>query len=336
MTPRGWLVVSVHDVAPPHRDRVRRILDALAKVGVGRRSLLVIPNFQGRWPLDRHEQFVADLRQWQDDGDEMVLHGYEHVSVGTPRGLSERLRHRWLTVNEGEFLSLGYRAARDRIERGLALVREARLDVRGFIAPAWLISDAALQATRDCGFEYTNSYFRFLDLARGRSCLAPSLVFGPGRLGEDLGMALQRPLSLVDVLPADRPRRAAPALHRRAAPVRADSRHDSPAADRPRADDLWGAAGASAGGPGRPDRRNRMRTRLAWTLVLGGLLAATVARRKTSRNTSPCARIHFAVTDHQGAFVTDLGPDDSPCLTTAGLRRSRASSGECTRRSASR
>ncbi len=62
-------------------------------------------------------------------------------------------------------------------------------------SPAWLISAAGLRAARDCGFEYTNSYLRFINLARDRSCFAPSLVFGPGNLNEDLGISLQRRLS---------------------------------------------------------------------------------------------------------------------------------------------
>jgi predicted deacetylase len=195
MSASKWLVVSVHDVAPPHWDRVRRMLDALEAVGVPRRSLLVIPNFQGQWRIDRHDTFCAGLRRLQVDGDEMVLHGYEHVGVGTPDGLVDRFKNRWFTQGEGEFLSLDYRGARDRIERGLELARRMSLDVQGFIAPAWLINAEGLRAARDCGFEYTNSYLRFADLAQGWSRFAPVLVFGPGNLNEDLGIGIQRRLS---------------------------------------------------------------------------------------------------------------------------------------------
>jgi uncharacterized protein len=195
MSATGRLVVSVHDVAPPQWDRVRRMLDALTAAGVSRRSLLVIPNFQGRWGLDDAPDFVAHLQRLQDDGDEMVLHGYEHVEVAAPRRFVDRVRNRWFTRHEGEFLALDYPAARDRLERGLAMARRARLDMRGFIAPAWLLSAAGLQAARDCGFEYTNSYFTFADLIQGRSHVAPSLVFGPGHLNEDVGIAVQERVS---------------------------------------------------------------------------------------------------------------------------------------------
>jgi predicted deacetylase len=192
---KGWLVVSVHDVAPPQWDQVQRTLGALAAIGVTRRSLLVIPNFQGRWPLEAQPRFVEALRRLQAQGDEMVLHGYEHVGVGTPSGPVDRFRNRWFTQHEGEFLSLDYAEARRRLELGLAQTRRAGLDTRGFVAPAWLASPASIRAMRDCGFEHTNSYWHVSDLTAGRTHRAPSLVFGPGHLNEDVGIAAQRLLS---------------------------------------------------------------------------------------------------------------------------------------------
>ncbi len=195
MSTAGRLVVSVHDVAPPHLDRVQRMLEALAGVGVSRRSLLVIPNFQGRWPIDRDEAFCAALRGFRSGGDEIVLHGYEHVGVGAPRGLAARFKNRWFTEDEGEFLSLDYPSARRRIEQGLEIVGRAELDVEGFVAPAWLINADGLRAARDCGLQYTNSYASLSDLPGQRSYVSPSLVFGPGHLNEDVGIAVQQRLS---------------------------------------------------------------------------------------------------------------------------------------------
>lgn len=194
MTTPPSIVVSIHDVTPPNWPRVRQTLDVLDSLGVRRRSLLVIPNFQGQWAIDKHESFCAELRRLRDAGDEIVLHGFEHRSVGSPVGLVDRFKNRWFTQGEGEFLSLNYRDARTRIEMGLALMRRAGLDVRGFVAPAWLINPAGLDAARACGLEYTNSYFRLVDLVDEQSHVCPSLVFGPGHLDEDIGISVQRRL----------------------------------------------------------------------------------------------------------------------------------------------
>ena len=185
------LTVSIHDVAPPHRDRVERLLDFLRSAGVARRSLLVIPNLRGESPIDRDPSFCDWLRHREEQGDEIVLHGYEHVGVGAPRTAVERFKNRWYTQGEGEFLALSYAEAFERIARGAAMFAAAGLHAIGFVAPAWLINDDGLRAARDRGFEYTNSYAGVMDLASSRNHLVPSLVFGPGNLNEDLGITLQ-------------------------------------------------------------------------------------------------------------------------------------------------
>lgn len=185
------LVVSVHDVAPPQWGQVRAMLDRLAAVGVRRRSLLVVPNFHGHSPIDEREDFCGWLCERQRDGDEIVLHGFEHLEVCPPRGVTARFKNRWFTQGEGEFLSLDYARARARIERGLAMMGQAGLDVQGFVAPAWLINRHGVKAAGDCGLQYTNSYLTFSDLRNGWTRFAPSLVFGPGHLNEDVGIRLQ-------------------------------------------------------------------------------------------------------------------------------------------------
>jgi hypothetical protein len=185
------LTVSIHDVAPSTRGRTERLLDALASVGVTRRSLLVIPNLRGETPIDRDASFCEWLHHREQQGDEILLHGYEHVAVGAPRTFVERLKNRWYTQDEGEFLALDYAEASARIARGAAMLAGARLHATGFVAPSWLINADALRAVRDQGFEYTNSYLGVLDLANSRNHIVPSLVFGPGNLNEDLGIALQ-------------------------------------------------------------------------------------------------------------------------------------------------
>ena len=83
------------------------------------------------------------------------------------------------------------------VDRVHDIVQRAGFTCNGWVAPAWLINPEALRAVRDLGFRYTNSYFRVTDLTRDSSTIAPSLVFGPGRLNEDIGLAAQAALSRV-------------------------------------------------------------------------------------------------------------------------------------------
>ncbi|MGH9885848.1 MAG: DUF2334 domain-containing protein, partial [bacterium] len=63
---------------------------------------------------------------------------------------TDELRALGRTNYEAEFLTLDYGAARDRIERGLRLLRGCGLSPVGFVPPAWL-------ARRECGVAVSDS-----------------------------------------------------------------------------------------------------------------------------------------------------------------------------------
>lgn len=195
MTRSRYLVVSIHDVAPAYWSQTKAIVEHLDGIGVKRQSLLVIPNFRGREPISENLPFLDWLRERRHQGDEILLHGYEHVGVGTPVTIMEKIRARWQTQGEGEFLTLTYNEASRRIKLGMKMLGDASIEATGFVAPAWMINPDGLRAATDLGFQYTNNYFNVQDLTTRRSFIVPSLVFGPGALNEDLGIALQTMLS---------------------------------------------------------------------------------------------------------------------------------------------
>ena len=110
------LLVSVHDVTPAHERRIRRVFDMLAEFGVRRYALLVVPNWHGAWPLDRHPEFAEELRRRQAAGAEIFLHGLRHDEVGLKRSLVQQIRAAGRTAREGEFLSLSPPDAAQRID----------------------------------------------------------------------------------------------------------------------------------------------------------------------------------------------------------------------------
>lgn len=118
---------------------------------VGRRlAMLVVPNHWGDSPIVRGSPFAARLRSWADMGVEMFLHGFFHRDDGQHRGTTNQLRARFMTAKEGEFLGLSHKEAASRIEEGRALVEDViGRPIDGFVAPAWLYGEGALEALHE-------------------------------------------------------------------------------------------------------------------------------------------------------------------------------------------
>lgn len=171
------LCVSIHDVAPRTYDSCRKIADAVRGIDPALPlTLLVVPCYHGdsETPVD----YAGWIAQRLARGDELALHGYTHRDESPPpRSLTGRVRRRMYTAAEGEFSALTREEARERIDRGRRWFAERGWPVRGFVAPAWLVSAGTWDALRDCGFLYTTTLGRFHVLENGRSLRAPSLVY---------------------------------------------------------------------------------------------------------------------------------------------------------------
>jgi predicted deacetylase len=114
-------------------------------------GLLVVPDWHGRARIEDAAPFVAWVRDRAADGAEIFLHGERHDEAGLPRQWRDEIRAFGRTNREGEFLTLGYTPARDRIDRGLERLRTLGLDPIGFVPPAWLCTRATHDAARDAG-----------------------------------------------------------------------------------------------------------------------------------------------------------------------------------------
>jgi uncharacterized protein len=152
------LVVSLHDVAPVTLAASSCILRELAQLGVQKTSLLIIPDFHGRAPIQEASAFRGWLSQQAEAGHEPVLHGYYHARPAKKR---ENVMSRFITsvytAGEGEFYDLEYEEAARRLAWGRAALDFLGRPITGFIAPAWLLGQAARKAVVDSGFHYTTS-----------------------------------------------------------------------------------------------------------------------------------------------------------------------------------
>lgn len=176
--PARSLAVSIHDVSPRTRPAVETMLADLGSVGVEFTSLLVIPDHHRRGRIDSDPAFLAWLRGAEAAGHEVVLHGFYHLRDPRPgTGWRQRLVTEHYTAGEGEFYDIDYDEARRRMRAGREMLVQAGCDVRGFIAPAWLLGDDAERAARDDGFAYTTRLGGVLDLRSGAWTASQSLVY---------------------------------------------------------------------------------------------------------------------------------------------------------------
>lgn len=166
--------LSIHDVSPLTRRTVETMLGDLRAAGAGVVSLLVVPDHHRKAPVDRDRDFLDWLHRLEAEGHEVVLHGFYHLRA--PRGsFATRLVTEHYTAGEGEFYDLDYAEARRRMGRGREML--PGFDLKGFIAPAWLLGAEACRAAHDEGFTYTTRLGDVLELGSGKRTASQSLVY---------------------------------------------------------------------------------------------------------------------------------------------------------------
>jgi predicted deacetylase len=172
------MVVSIHDVSPITRVQTEEILRELRAAGIGRCSLLVVPNHHHRGHFLDDAGFCDWLHTRVNQGDEAVIHGYFHERTPRPgENTADRLLTRFYTAGEGEFYDIGEKDALELVGRARSEFASIGLEPAGFIAPAWLLSSAAENALRTLGLGYTTRLGTVSDLRDGRVIKSQSLVW---------------------------------------------------------------------------------------------------------------------------------------------------------------
>lgn len=130
------LVIALHDVAPSTIGATCRWRTIVAGLTGGPVSLLVVPRYQGRdsW---RSGPAPRALRASAEAGDEVVLHGYTHLSVAGRDGR--------------ELVDRPPRAIAALLREGLAELDLAGVPADGFIAPSYAHPAATDDACRAAG-----------------------------------------------------------------------------------------------------------------------------------------------------------------------------------------
>ena len=155
------LLASIHDVGPGFAGQVEALAALYARhLGAAHFAMLVVPDHWGEHPLRAGTPFAARLREWAEAGVEMFAHGWFHKDLAEHRGAAA-LKARHMTAGEGEFLGLGRAEAARRMDDGRKLIEDITgRPVAGFVAPAWLYGDGALEALQDSGFALAEDHMR--------------------------------------------------------------------------------------------------------------------------------------------------------------------------------
>ncbi len=160
------LLASIHDVGPKFESHIDQLVGLLERrVGAANFAMLVVPDHWDEAPLSASPAFQAKLRRWADGGVEMFLHGWRHRDDAAVRGFAQK----HMTAGEGEFSALSGAEAGIRIAEGRKIVEDAiGRPVAGFIAPAWLYSQGAIDAVRDAGFALAEDHLKVWQPVSGR------------------------------------------------------------------------------------------------------------------------------------------------------------------------
>jgi predicted deacetylase len=192
--------VSIHDVSPAFDVEIGEALAMCEAVGA-RAALLVVPDFHGKWPLDRYPAFAARLRDLQAAGHEIHLHGYYHLAgvgedhgEGKPGKLARMFAQRVVSAGEAEFSDVSRAEAIARLDAGERMLEGVGLRIDGFVAPAWSMPPWLLPMLGARGIRYCEDRARVYDPVRWPSAAASrvSLVLNfasrtPARLWSSVG-----------------------------------------------------------------------------------------------------------------------------------------------------
>jgi predicted deacetylase len=163
--------VTVHDVAPATQARCQELIARLERIAPMALTLLVVPYYQGRPSNAAFERWLGERLQ---RGDELALHGLTHCDDGAPpEGWLDHAKRRWYTAGEGEFAALDIADATRRLNAGRRWFASRRWPLRGFVAPAWLLGDAAWRALHNQPCRYTCTRTALHVLPHGAMGAAP-------------------------------------------------------------------------------------------------------------------------------------------------------------------
>lgn len=154
--------ISIHDVMPDTLAATTDILKLLKEKGAGPVQLLVVPGLD--WP----DEGLAQLRLWQDEGHELVGHGWVH-KASQIRGVKHRLHSLLISRDVAEHLSLDESGVINLLsECHEWFVQKGLRPPTFYVPPAWALGKIARHSLSGLPFTQIETLGGVLDCQTGR------------------------------------------------------------------------------------------------------------------------------------------------------------------------
>lgn len=205
------LLLSLHDVAPFHFERLKKAEALFEELAVEKVTYLLIPRYHGKDLSSGSPEFVAWCRQARPFSVQWHLHGYNHLEIfdtplpeasrvsgkmpGLGESLGDRLKRKYMTAGEGEFLFLSPEAMLEKLEAGRRVFSSCLGgEPGGFVAPAWLFNSGLRKALKEQGIRYTEDHRSLYDLNTDRTLSSPVITWATRTVLRKYGSLLVCPL----------------------------------------------------------------------------------------------------------------------------------------------
>lgn len=178
------LIISFHDLSPECWKLCDRFITKLKSYGIDRISILLVPCWHGNSYFIDNPEFVEWLKMQVMNENDIILHGFYHIKSGIATGgLFHQILARFYTAGEGEFFQIEEAEAEQKLAKGLNLLEQIGIYVKGFVAPAWLMSKECISVLKKMGFRYTTKLNSIEFLQNNLKIYAPVLTFSSRSLG---------------------------------------------------------------------------------------------------------------------------------------------------------
>ena len=178
-------LICLHDITPHHLSRLQKAEDLLFECGVSKINYFMIPDYH-RKNTEFSKKHIAMFESWIQDRQhatsDWILHGLYHLekdsAAGIPLSLRDKLRRKYLTAREGEFLSLGPAEIAAKLEKGL-LIFKNMLDRKPdtFVPPAWLFNKHLIPSLKEQNFKYTEDHRKIYMIKQNKEISAPAITW---------------------------------------------------------------------------------------------------------------------------------------------------------------